>query len=103
MSALSFAAKHKTTLFIAGAAVLVFGWYEVRPAMVFKACNVQATADAQVLLSSKATASKGTKEGDTLQALADQHLYLRPDYESFLVKCLASHGLQLEPLKTPAK
>lgn len=84
-------------LLIAGS----FYWFQVRPIYLSRGCAVQASADARMLLQTKAEVSKGTKNGAEYQQLIDKNLYLRSDYESFLTKCLLHHNISRPVLPAP--
>lgn len=93
-----FIGRHKWPIIIALVGAFLFYWYQMRPIIVFRSCATQASADARMLLKSKADVSQGTSQGDAYNKLIEKNLYLRTDYESFLMKCLTFHGLQIEPL-----
>lgn len=76
----------------------LFYWYALRPITVYRSCAQQASTDARTLLASKATLAAGTTQGESFNKLIEQNLYLRTDYESFLMKCLMYHGMQISPL-----
>lgn len=90
--------KYRWPIILAVVAVFLFYWYEVRPVFIYRRCTAQASMDARTLLASKAELSKGTEQGEAYAGLIAKNLYLRSDYESFLTKCLAYHGLQIMPL-----
>ena len=82
--------------------VLVVGfslyWTHIRPVRLSRECLAQASVDARKLLQSKADVAKGTPQGAEYKKLIDKNLYLRSDYESFLIKCLTYNGLQITPI-----
>lgn len=87
--------KYKWAAAIAAIALFLFYWYEVRPIRIYRGCATQASADARVLLKSKAELAKGTEKGNAYGVLIGKNMYLRSDYESFLNKCLLYYGLTL--------
>jgi hypothetical protein len=96
--------RRNTPLIAGGASVLVvllfaFYWFELRPMIVYNDCATGASTDARTLLKSKAEIAGNTPQGATFSQLMENNLYLRSDYESFLMKCLLSHGLQITPLR----
>lgn len=82
-------------ILVVGIALFAFYWFEMRPMMVYRACAEQSSADARALLANKADLAAGTTQGATYRQLLDKNLYLRSDYESFLMKCLTYEGYQI--------
>ncbi|OGJ55767.1 hypothetical protein A3D88_02160 [Candidatus Peribacteria bacterium RIFCSPHIGHO2_02_FULL_52_16] len=79
--------------------IFFFYWFQIRPAVMYRSCAVQASVDARTLLKSKAELAKGTKEEKTYAQMAEKNMYLRSDYESFLKKCLLHYGLPEDALE----
>lgn len=96
---IAFVKHYKWALLLAALAVALFYWYELRPIIVYRGCAQQSSADARMLLKNKAEISAGTPQGMGYAKLIEKNLYLRSDYESFLMKCLMHHGMQIVPLE----
>lgn len=95
---LAFVKHYKWALLLAVLAMMLFYWYELRPIVVYRGCANQSSIDARVLLKNKAEISVGTTQGNSYARLMEKNLYLRSDYESFLLKCLMHHGMQIVPV-----
>lgn len=89
---------YKWAVLFAAVAVMLFYWYELRPILVYRDCAEQSSIDARALLSSKAEIARGSPQGAAYDRLMEKNLYLRSDYESFLMKCLMYHGMQIIPV-----
>lgn len=97
-----FLKDYKWAVLFAAVAVMLFYWYEMRPIFIYRNCAEQASADARALLASKADIAKGSPQGEAYERLKEKNLYLRSDYESFLMKCLMHHGMQIVPVDQEA-
>lgn len=95
---ISFIRHHKWAIILVLVALFLFYWYEMRPIMVYRNCATQASIDARMLLGNKAEMAKATPQGEAYNRLIEKNLYLRTDYESFLMKCLMYHGMQIVPV-----
>ena len=101
-----FTTRQTTAIVIIALIVLGFGfyWYQIRPVRISRACSEQASLDAHKLLLSKAELTTDTQTKTSYSALAEKGMYLRTDYNSFLLKCMLHYGFQIVPISnnTPA-
>lgn len=92
-----FIQRYKWLIAVAVILLCAFYWYEIRPIHIFRTCAEQSSADARALLASKADIAGDNAQGNAYRQLQQKNLYLRSDYESFLMKCLTYNGLQIVP------
>ncbi len=93
-----FVKRYRWSLLLVCVAGGLFYWYELRPTSIYRQCAVQASVDARTLIQSKADMAGDSSQGDALRKLIEKNLYLRTDYESFVLKCLLHYGYQIVPV-----
>ncbi|MDD5054769.1 MAG: hypothetical protein PHZ00_00705 [Candidatus Peribacteraceae bacterium] len=95
-----FTTRQFTAMIILALVIIGFGfyWYQARPVLVSRKCSNQASFDAQKLLVSKVDLTTDTETKASYKSLADKGMYLRTDYNSFLLKCMLHYGFQIVPV-----
>jgi hypothetical protein len=83
-------------------AVIILGcgfyWYQIRPVMISRSCSDQASFDARKLLLSKVELTSDRETKASYKALAEKNMYLRTDYNAFMLKCMLHYGFQIVPV-----
>lgn len=95
----AFSKRYRWVLIVTCLAGGLFYWYELRPTSIYRQCAMQASIDSRALIQSKADMAGDTSQGDALRKLIEKNLYLRTDYESFVMKCLLHFGYQIVPVE----
>src|SRR3989338_8327567 len=78
-----FLRRHRKAILILALGVFLFYWFEIRPININNYCSAEASANARLLLRSKAEVATDAATKQSYQQLVAKDMYLRSDHESF--------------------